>query len=101
MAIINGLIVAMFLILVVASVAVVGSMIVLTLFDLALSRKRPSGTTAVLDSDPEITNRSRLVLAALAIQKNTREVADHFKWLRERQEAQSQAAKRRAGTTKA
>jgi hypothetical protein len=34
----------------------------------------------------------RLVLAALAIQKNTREVADHFKWLRERQEAQSQAA---------
>ena len=42
----------------------------------------------------------RLVLAALAIQKNTREVADHFKWLRERQEAQSQAA-RRAGTTKA
>jgi hypothetical protein len=29
----------------------------------------------------------RLVLAALAIQKNTREVADHFKWLRERQEA--------------
>jgi CHASE3 domain sensor protein len=43
----------------------------------------------------------RLVLAALAIQKNTREVADHFKWLRERQEAQSQAAKQRAGTTKA
>jgi CHASE3 domain sensor protein len=42
----------------------------------------------------------RLVLAALAIQKNTREVADHFKWLRERQEAQSQAAKQRAGTTK-
>ena len=41
----------------------------------------------------------RLVLAALAIQKNTREVADHFKWLRERQEAQSQAAKQRAGTT--
>jgi len=27
----------------------------------------------------------RLVLAALAIQKNTREVADHFKWIRERQ----------------
>jgi CHASE3 domain sensor protein len=42
----------------------------------------------------------RLVLAALAIQKNTREVADHFKWLRERQEAQSQAANQRAGTTK-
>jgi hypothetical protein len=42
----------------------------------------------------------RLVLAALAIQKNTREVADHFKWLRERQEAQSLAAKQRAGTTK-
>jgi hypothetical protein len=42
----------------------------------------------------------RLVVAALAIQKNTREVADHFIWLRERQEAQSQAAKQRAGTTK-
>ena len=63
MAIINGLIVAVFLILVTASVAVVGSMIVLTLFDLALSRKRPSGTTAVIDSDPEITNRSNLELA--------------------------------------
>jgi CHASE3 domain sensor protein len=42
----------------------------------------------------------RLVFAALAIQKNTREVADHFKWLRERQEAQSQAAKQRSGTQK-
>jgi hypothetical protein len=31
----------------------------------------------------------RLVLAALAIQKNTREVADHFKLATERQEAQS------------
>jgi hypothetical protein len=63
MAIINGLIVAVFLILVTASVAVVGSMIVLTLFDLALSRKRPSGTTAVIDSDPEITNRFNLEMA--------------------------------------
>jgi hypothetical protein len=41
----------------------------------------------------------RLVLAALAIQKNTREVADHFKWLRERQEAQSQAAKQQRAAT--
>ena len=63
MAIINGLIVAVFLISVTASVAVVGSMIVLTLFDLALSRKRPSGTTAVIDSDPEITNRSNFEMA--------------------------------------
>jgi hypothetical protein len=63
MAIINGLIVAVFLILLVASAAVVGSMIVLTLFDLALSRKRPSGTTAVIDSDPETTNRSNLEMA--------------------------------------
>jgi hypothetical protein len=63
MAIINGLIVAVFLILLVASAAVVGSMIVLTLFDLALSTKRPSGTTAVIDSDPEITNRSNLEMA--------------------------------------
>ena len=63
MAIINGLIVAVFLILLVASVAVVGSMIVLTLFDLALSRRRPSGITAVINSDPEITNRSNLEMA--------------------------------------
>ena len=39
----------------------------------------------------------RLVLAALAIQKNTREVADHFKWLRERQEAQSQSRQATSG----
>ena len=60
MAIVNGLIVVVFLILVAASVAVVGSMIVLALFDLALSRKRPSATTEVIDSDSEITNRSNL-----------------------------------------
>jgi hypothetical protein len=63
MAIINGLIIVVFLILVTASVAVVGSMIVLTLFDLALSRKRSSGTTAVIDTDPEITNRSNFEMA--------------------------------------
>jgi hypothetical protein len=60
MAIVNGLIVVVFLILVAASVAVVGSMIVLALFDLALSRKRPSATTEVIDSDSENTNRSNL-----------------------------------------
>jgi hypothetical protein len=32
----------------------------------------------------------RMVFATLAIQKNTREVADYFNWLRERQEAQAQ-----------
>jgi hypothetical protein len=53
MAIINGLIVAVFLILVAASVAVVGSMIV-------LGRKRPSATTEVIDIDSEIANRSNL-----------------------------------------
>jgi hypothetical protein len=58
MAIINELIVVVFLILVAASVAVVGSMIVLALFDLVLSRKRPSATTEVIESDSEITNRS-------------------------------------------
>lgn len=42
----------------------------------------------------------RLVLAALAIQKNTREVADYFQWLRERQDAQSQAVRQRAATSK-
>jgi hypothetical protein len=35
----------------------------------------------------------RMVFATLAIQKNTREVADYFNWLRERQE--SQAAKQK------
>jgi hypothetical protein len=58
MAIINELIVVVFLILVAASVAVVGSMIVLALFDLVLSRKRPSATTEVIESDSEITNHS-------------------------------------------
>jgi hypothetical protein len=38
----------------------------------------------------------RLVLAALAIQKNTREAADYFRWLRDRQEARSRMAKNRA-----
>lgn len=33
----------------------------------------------------------RMVLATLAIQKNTREVADYFNWLRERQELQAAA----------
>jgi hypothetical protein len=60
MEIINGLIVAVFLVLVAASVAVVGSMIVLALFDLVLSRKRPSATTEVIDKDSETTNRSNL-----------------------------------------
>ena len=45
MAIFNGLIVLVFLILVAASVAVVGSMIVLALFDRVLNRKRSSGVT--------------------------------------------------------
>jgi len=45
MAIFNGLIVLVFLILVAASMAVVGSMIVLALFDWFLSRKRSSGVT--------------------------------------------------------
>ena len=31
----------------------------------------------------------RMLLATLAIQKNTREVADYFSWLRERQELQA------------
>jgi hypothetical protein len=47
----NGLIVTTFLILLAASAAVVGSMIVLALFDLVFSRKRPSATTEVMDSD--------------------------------------------------
>jgi hypothetical protein len=61
MAIINGLIVVVFLILVAASVAVVGSMIVLALFDLVLSRKGPSGvTTEVMDDHSKPANSSNL-----------------------------------------
>jgi hypothetical protein len=45
MAIFKGLIALVFLILVVASVAVVGSMIALALFDRVLRRKRSSGVT--------------------------------------------------------
>jgi hypothetical protein len=60
MATINGLIVAVFLILLAASVAVVGSLIVLALFDLVLSRKHPSAKIEVIDSDSEITNSSKL-----------------------------------------
>jgi hypothetical protein len=56
MAIFSGLIVTMFLILLAASAAVVGSMIVLALFDLVFSRKRPSATTEVTDSDSDIAN---------------------------------------------
>ena len=58
MAIINELIVVVFLILMAASVAVVGSMIVLALFDLAFIRKCPTATTEMIDSDSEITNRA-------------------------------------------
>jgi hypothetical protein len=32
---------------------------------------------------------ARMLIATLAIQKNTREVADYFNWLRERQELQA------------
>ena len=60
MATLNGLVVAVFLILLAASVAVVGSLFVLTLFNLVLSRKRPSATTEVIASDSEITNNSNL-----------------------------------------
>jgi hypothetical protein len=63
MATINGLIVAVFLILLAASVAVVGSLMVLALFDLVLSRKRPSAKIEVIDSDSEITNSSNLEMA--------------------------------------
>ena len=64
MVIFNGLIVTTFLILFAASAAVVGSMIVLALFDLAFSRKRPSATTEVIDSDSDITNSYDLEAAS-------------------------------------
>lgn len=63
MATINGSIVAAFLILLAASVAVVGSLIVLALFDLVLSKKRPSAKIEVIDSRSEITNSSNLETA--------------------------------------
>ena len=65
LAIFNGLIVTMFLILLAASAAVVGSMIVLALFDLVFSRKRPSATAEVIDSDSEIADLSYDLEAAL------------------------------------
>ena len=64
MVIFNGLIVTTFLILLAASAAVVGSMIVLALFDLAFSRKRASATTEVIDSDSDITNSYDLEAAS-------------------------------------
>ena len=51
MAIINELIVLVFLILVAASEAALGPMIVLSLIDLAFSRNLPTATTEVIDSD--------------------------------------------------
>ena len=61
MAIFNGSIVAVFLILMAASVGVVGSMIVLALFDRVLSRKRSSGiTTKVIWGHSERANSSNL-----------------------------------------
>ena len=49
--IIDGLLVTTFLILLVAATAVVGSMLVLALSDLVVSRKRPSDvTTGMLDA---------------------------------------------------
>jgi hypothetical protein len=62
MAIFNGLIVAVFLVLMAASVAVVGAMIVLALFDLIVSRKR-SVTTEVIDGHSERVNSSNLEMA--------------------------------------
>jgi len=62
MAIFNGLIVLVFLILVAASMAVVGSMIVLALFDRLLSRKRSPGVTPEA-SNSESANSSNLELA--------------------------------------
>lgn len=44
----DGLVVTVFLVLVAASVAVVGSLIVLALSDLLISRKHPSGVTKEL-----------------------------------------------------
>ena len=50
--IVDGLLVTAFLILLVASIAVVGSMLVLALCDLVVSRKRPSDVTnGVLDAN--------------------------------------------------
>ena len=59
MATFNGLIVLVFLILVAASMAVVGSMIVLALFDRLLSRKRSPGVTPEA-SNSESANSSNL-----------------------------------------
>ena len=57
MAIVDGLLVTTFLILFVASMAVVGSMLVLALSDLVLGKKRPSDlTTGVLDANSKLAH---------------------------------------------
>ena len=55
MTILNGPIIATFLILLAASVAVVGSMIVLALFDVAFDRKRKTVIAVeMMDQDTEV-----------------------------------------------
>jgi hypothetical protein len=59
-AIINGLIVGVFLILVAAAGSGCRIDDRLRTIDLVLGRKRPSATTELIDSDSEIANRSNL-----------------------------------------
>jgi hypothetical protein len=58
MTILNGPIIATFLILLAASVAVVGSMIVLALFDVAFDKKRKTAIAVEMtDQDTEVFGR--------------------------------------------
>jgi len=60
MSIFNGLFIGIFLLLLAASAAVVGSMVVLAIFDLVFRRKHPSATTEATNSNSEIADSYQL-----------------------------------------
>ena len=73
MAIVDGLLVTTFLILFVASMAVVGSMLVLALSDLVLGRKRPSDVaTGMLNANSKLAHSPDLE-EAMSIWRRERE----------------------------
>jgi hypothetical protein len=72
----NALLVSAFLILVAASAAVVGSMIVLALFDLAFGKKQaPSGAVQRTEQDSELIEDNELNVSAA--KPNTEVEADN------------------------
>ena len=64
MSIFNGLLIAIFLLLLAASAAVVGSMVVLAIFDLAFRREHPSTPTEATNSNSELADSYALEAAS-------------------------------------